>query len=83
MTGQVCPTTIFSNDCEGSVKKYIISEILKRLSRLETRDFRDSSFYETDTRPRILRIIFRDPRRDQEFCKMIFRDRDETENSVK
>ena len=66
-----------------------------RLKTVETQDFRDSSFYETDTRPRILEMIFRDPRRDREFCKMsfrdrdrevckmIFRDRDETENSVK
>ena len=43
----------------------------------------ETTFFETETRPRPGLVKISRPRRDREFCEMIFRDRDETENSVK
>ena len=39
----------------------------------------ETTFFETETRPRPGLVKISRPRRDREFCKMIFRDRDETE----
>ena len=51
---------------------------------LETETRPRPAFYqifETETRPRLLEDDFPRPRRDRDFWKMIFRDRDETETS--